>query len=331
LPLLAQPTKVSLVLASAALLQVPNMAFTTIATTLIVLICSPILGLILWNYLVPVIFRTLSSTIGTTVGYYLVKKTEGRRERILRVTQELESSHRAFTANATQTTDSSSSSSDNEWDKVELRPATTKATTGSFETKSPSWDGIVGFFHPFCNAGGGGERVLWAAIRATQKRWPRAKIVVYTGDHEVTKDQILNRVKNTFSIDIYPPTIHFLYLSTRHWVLASTWPHATLLGQSIGSVILGWDAFSLVVPDIFVDTMGYAFVLGLSKLLFPTMPTGAYVHYPTISTDMLDSLDSKNATSGMGVNAGKGTGLKGTIKKLYWKWFAGVYSWVGAS
>ena len=45
------------------------------------------------------------------------------------------------------------------------------------------------------NAGGGGERVLWAAIRATQKRWPRAKVVVYTGDHDVNKEQILYRVK----------------------------------------------------------------------------------------------------------------------------------------
>ena len=26
----------------------------------------------------------------------------------------------------------------------------------------------VGFFHPYCNAGGGGERVLWCAVRAVQ-------------------------------------------------------------------------------------------------------------------------------------------------------------------
>lgn len=45
------------------------------------------------------------------------------------------------------------------------------------------------------NAGGGGERVLWAAIRATQDRWPKAKCVVYTGDHDVTKDDILHRVE----------------------------------------------------------------------------------------------------------------------------------------
>lgn len=44
------------------------------------------------------------------------------------------------------------------------------------------------------NAGGGGERVLWAAIRATQQRWPKAKCVVYTGDRGITKDAILARV-----------------------------------------------------------------------------------------------------------------------------------------
>ena len=39
----------------------------------------------------------------------------------------------------------------------------------------------------YSNAGGGGERVLWAAIRATQRRWPSAKCVVYTGDYDVDK------------------------------------------------------------------------------------------------------------------------------------------------
>jgi alpha-1,2-mannosyltransferase len=113
--------------------------------------------------------------------------------------------------------------------------------------------------------------------------------------------------------------------------LASTWPHFTLLGQSLGSMILAWDAFSLFVPDIFIDTMGYAFALGICRLLFPLMPTGAYVHYPTISTDMLESLDPSSAVGAQGVNAGQGTGLRGAVKKFYWHWFAGLYSWVGSS
>jgi alpha-1,2-mannosyltransferase len=93
-------------------------------------------------------------------------------------------------------------------------------------------------------------------------------------------------------------------------------------------LILAYDAFSLLVPDIFVDTMGYAFALGLCKLLFPTVPTGSYTHYPTISTDMLGSLD---AEAPQGVNAGKGAGKRGAAKKIYWNLFAMLYSWVGGS
>ena len=29
---------------------------------------------------------------------------------------------------------------------------------------------IVGFFHPFCDSGGGGERVLWSAVKCIQDK-----------------------------------------------------------------------------------------------------------------------------------------------------------------
>lgn len=163
------------------------MSLGIVVTTMLAVLCSPVIALLLWNYLLPVIFRALSATLGSALGYYLIKKTEGRRDRILKVTAELESSFVANPANSTP-----GDSSDDDWDKVE---GATTGTSGNGEKESQDWDGVVGFFHPFCNAGGGGERVLWAAIRATQKRWPKAKIVVYTGDHDVSKDQMLNRVK----------------------------------------------------------------------------------------------------------------------------------------
>ena len=108
--------------------------------------------------------------------------------------------------------------------------------------------------------------------------------------------------------------------------MAQRWPYFTLLGQSIGSLIVAWDAFNLLPPDVFIDTMGYAFTLAFSAFLFPNTPTGAYVHYPTISTDMLSSLDQE---SGRGVNAGLGKGWRGTVKRYYWFLFAKLYSWVG--
>ena len=45
------------------------------------------------------------------------------------------------------------------------------------------------------NAGGGGERVLWEAVCATQKRWPKAICVIYTGDSDVSKAAMLQKVE----------------------------------------------------------------------------------------------------------------------------------------
>lgn len=106
------------------------------------------------------------------------------------------------------------------------------------------------------------------------------------------------------------------------------YPVMTLLGQSLGSLIVAYDAFNLLVPDVYIDTMGYAFTVALCKYLFPNIPTGAYVHYPTISTDMLESLDDQSSTKGL--NAGAGSGFRGAAKKKYWLWFARLYGWVGS-
>ncbi|KIH89223.1 alpha-1,2-mannosyltransferase [Sporothrix brasiliensis 5110] len=285
-----------------------------------------ITAVVLTGALLPSIWRLA----GSTLGWYLRKRTESQRQFLL---ETMAADEKRFQEAKTQQqqrqqTTKKNDSSDDDWENVEAEKA---ASAGNGEKGASDWDGIVGFFHPFCNAGGGGERVLWAAIRATQQRWPKAKCVVYTGDHDVHKDAILARVRDRFNIHLHPPTVAFLYLSTRRWVLASTWPHFTLAGQSFGSIIMAWDALSLLVPDIFVDTMGYAFALGFSKLLFRTIPTGAYVHYPTISTDMLASLDPQSTVGSQGVNAGQGVGMRGRVKRAYWKAFAWLYASVGSS
>ncbi|EFQ30117.1 glycosyl transferase group 1 [Colletotrichum graminicola] len=262
-----------------------------------------------------IMFPYIMRGLGSLLGLYLRKKTEGRKAQLLEL---MNAEQQSFT----QTSRKGASSTK---DNVQAQ------ASGSSEKKDADWTGVVGFFHPFCNAGGGGERVLWAAIKTTQERYPKALCVVYTGDHEVNKQAMLARIKTRFNINLHPPSVNFLYLSTRHLVLPSTWPHFTLLGQSLGSVVLAWDAFQLLVPDIFIDTMGYAFSLGLSKLLFRRVPTCAYVHYPTISTDMLQSLDPESTTGTQGVNAGKGVGFRGKVKKFYWRLFAALYSRMGST
>lgn len=277
--------------------------------TLLAILLGPVL---LTTLLASSLFRLLGRTIGSSIS----SKTAHRREILAARAAEEEKE-----ASTTTSSSSSSSISSEDWERIET---STKKPIATEE-----YSGIIGFFHPFCNAGGGGERVLFQAILATQQKYPQALCVVYTGDHDASKEQILDNARNRFNINIRPARVAFLYLTTRDYVLASRWPRFTLLGQSLGSLVLGWEALNMLPPDVLVDTMGYAFVLGLSKWLFPKTPTGAYVHYPTISTDMLSSLQDQ--TTSQGLNAGGGAGLRGKAKQFYWEHFAKLYSKIGGS
>ena len=81
----------------------------------------------------------------------------------------------------------------------------------------------VAFFHPYCNAGGGGERVLWCAVKATLARYPAATITIYTGDTEAAPDMILAKAKDRFNMELKTDNIHFVYLHRRGWVEAARW------------------------------------------------------------------------------------------------------------
>uniref|UniRef100_A0A1B0CM92 ALG11 mannosyltransferase N-terminal domain-containing protein n=1 Tax=Lutzomyia longipalpis TaxID=7200 RepID=A0A1B0CM92_LUTLO len=144
----------------------------------------------------------------------------------------------------------------------------------------------IGLFHPYCNAGGGGERVLWCAVRCLLKKYPACKIIIYTGDIGVTPRDILKKAKNTFNVSVQEKDVEFVYLYRRKWVEAARYPHFTLLGQSLGSMWMGLEAAWKFPPDIFIDTMGYAFTFPIFRFLVGASVSG-YVHYPTISSDML--------------------------------------------
>ncbi|KAL6100550.1 alg11 [Pungitius sinensis] len=151
---------------------------------------------------------------------------------------------------------------------------------------------VVAFFHPYCNAGGGGERVLWGALRALMNRYPSVSFAVYTGDQGVTGEQILQGARQRFSITL-PRPITFIFLRHRSLVEAGCYPHFTLLGQSGGSMVLGCEALAAFVPDLYVDSMGYAFTLPIFRYL-GGCKVASYVHYPTVSTDMLSLIRERN-------------------------------------
>lgn len=188
---------------------------------------------------------------------------------------------------------------------------------------------FVGFFHPFCNAGGGGERVLYDAIRHHQHRDENIICVVYTGDivpgeGSVTKEQILSRVQERFNITLDPTRIAFLPLFQCKLVGDKFWRMFTLAGQAYGANRLGYEALSQLVPDVFIDTMGYAFALYPVKNFSPLIRVGAYVHYPTISTDMLQRVRRRQAghTNALWIATSWPVSL---FKYVYYQIFAACY------
>ncbi|KAF9177860.1 asparagine-linked glycosylation protein [Haplosporangium sp. Z 11] len=208
------------------------------------------------------------------------------------------------------------------------KEAGTSASAGVKQNQKDAPYLIAGFFHPYCNAGGGGERVLWTAIRDIQKKYPHVISVVYTGDTDVNKEQILDRVRNRFNIELDPSLVGFEFLKKRFWVEDAKWPRFTLIGQSIGSMVLGWEALKCVVPDIWIDTMGYAFTYPAARI-FGSCQVVAYVHYPIISSDMIGRVASRE--SGYN-NAGEvaSSPLYTNLKLFYYQCFAYLYAIVGS-
>lgn len=147
---------------------------------------------------------------------------------------------------------------------------------------------MVGFFHPFCAGGGGGERVLWRAVRTLARLSNDLNrplhVLIYTGDGGMSPEDILSGVTRQFDISIDPAAlpVSFVYVRGRRLLDASRYPVLTMLAQSLASMVLAVEALFRATPDVFVDTTGFAFSFPIAWVAGCSI--GAYVHYPTIST-----------------------------------------------
>jgi len=217
------------------------------------------------------------------------------------------------------------------WVKRMHRKAQSRSTTPCGDSTPPPSQSLtpfsVAFFHPYCNAGGGGERVLWVAVKAIQDKYPDVKCVVYTGDCDSSGPGIISKALSAFQIKLPRPP-EFIFLRQRVWVEAATWPAFTLLGQSLGSVFLAWEALTSFMPDVFVDSMGYAFSLPLFANLAQAR-VASYVHYPTISTDMLARVRSRETAFNHSTAVANSVALT-RGKLLYYQFFARLYRLVGS-
>mmetsp|Transcript_5186 Transcript_5186/g.7307 ORF Transcript_5186/g.7307 Transcript_5186/m.7307 type:complete len:321 (-) Transcript_5186:466-1428(-) len=193
---------------------------------------------------------------------------------------------------------------------------------------------VVAFFHPHCSAGGGGERVLWKAVQVLgeihDKGTFNLHIVIYTIDPPSDNYQkdLMEHVKTRFSIELSPSLpLNFVHLDhCAHYLARST--RFSMAAESFGTMRLAYSALSIWPPDVFMDTTGCAFTFLVARVLAGCR-VGAYVHYPTISTDMLSLVwerrPSYNHDSDIAQNS-----IITYVKLAYYAFFALCYGAIGS-
>ncbi|XP_042030912.1 GDP-Man:Man(3)GlcNAc(2)-PP-Dol alpha-1,2-mannosyltransferase-like [Salvia splendens] len=184
----------------------------------------------------------------------------------------------------------------------------------------------VGFFHPYTNDGGGGERVLWCAVKAVQEESPDLDCVVYTGDHDASPETLAARAIDRFGVELIrrPKVVH---LYKRKWIDETTYPRFTMICQSLGSMYLSWEALCAYTPLYYFDTSGYAFTYPVAWMFGCKII--CYTHYPTISLDMLSRVNAQNSMYNNDTLIAK-SAFFSQCKVIYYKLFSLMYGIVGS-
>lgn len=158
-------------------------------------------------------------------------------------------------------------------------------------------------------------------------RYPSCVCIIYTGDREVKPEVILKNAAERLNIELSAERTQFVYLRLRFLTLDKYYPMFTLLGQSLGSVLLGIEAMTKMIPDIFFETTGYAFIYPIFYYL-AGVPVACYTHYPTISSDMLHKVSRQRVDYN-----NRGVISKSSIltrcKLIYYRVFSKLYSVCG--
>lgn len=182
--------------------------------------------------------------------------------------------------------------------------------------------GQVGFLHPYCNSAGGGERVLWTIIQALLERSPQIQVKIYTVER-LPLIEVLRKTKRVFGIDI-EGDLELVYL--KGGFLIKPAPVLTLLFSFVGSSLLTLEGLLQSPCAVLVDTHGHPGGYMLAKLC--GVKVLSYVHYPVISTDMVNKVrDVRPSYNNSGYIA-RSKAIT-AIKVLYYKALLLVYGSLG--
>ena len=173
--------------------------------------------------------------------------------------------------------------------------------------------------------------MLWVAVSSLQA-WSRRvginlRILIYTGDSE-EDNAIVGRAVERFGVRVSTEQpVRFVRIRSRWMLEARYYPRFTLLGQSLGSMVTALECLWRAGVHVWVDTTGAAFTYPLARYLGGAQVV-AYVHYPTVSTDMLHTVSS-NTVSFNNSAVIAASPLLTWLKVAYYRAFAGAYGVAG--
>ncbi len=146
----------------------------------------------------------------------------------------------------------------------------------------------------------------------------------------------MEHVKSRFDIVLTGSIrISFIHLHSYKYLLQPS-KYLSLLVESLGTMRLAYHAldlhatsYDIPLPRLYIDTTGCAFTYLIPKCLVPQCRVMAYVHYPTISTDMLQLVYQRRPSYNHNVDIAKSV-LITYLKLSYYCLFAMAYGIMGS-
>ena len=122
----------------------------------------------------------------------------------------------------------------------------------------------------------------------------------------------------------YPLHLQILYYTTQ----VDKPKRFTLIAESIATMQLAYHALTTLPPHVYIDTTGCAFTFLVARIL-AGCKVATYVHYPTISTDMLSMVWDRRPSYNNNIQISNNI-LITCIKLVYYTIFAMLYGIVGS-
>ncbi|KAM3141182.1 hypothetical protein pb186bvf_006787 [Paramecium bursaria] len=180
----------------------------------------------------------------------------------------------------------------------------------------------IAFLHPYCNSGAGGEKVLMSILKQLQEQ--QYQIAVYSCEL-ASDEEIRSKTQHRFNIQL-KSDIQFIRVYEDYLLRPAK--RFTMFFQILGQMVYSYKCLKKYQPDILFDTIGLPFSYIIFKLLLPNVKIYAYVHYPFISTDMIEQVEQKQVRYNNQENISKST-TQTKLKLYYYQILFAFYQFQG--